>query len=316
MSTINSIRSMFRNAKWLFRAGGLRKDLDDQRKHLYDISADLVKVQNQLADLQTAAQLMLRCQRSQGWVYGHHMALDPEDTVVSLRLCTEGSFEHFETELTLKEVKAGDVVVDVGANIGYYTLLFARLVGPQGHVFAFEPDPHNFELLRRNVLQNNYQNVTLVPCAVADQAGSVRLFRNEGNRGDHRIYESSEDRESIEVPTVSLDDYFRNATHSIDFVKMDIQGAEAKALRGMRQLLKRHHAVRLMTEFWPRGLKLCGDDGRKFLDELRTLGFDVSVINEKTRQVLPANTNELLASLPVEPEHDLGFTNLYCRRAA
>ena len=86
-------------------------------------------------------------------VHGHKMFLDPKD---SLRLSIFGVYEPFETDLVQHEVGEGDVVLDIGANIGYYTLIFARIVGEGGKVFAFEPDPDNFALLKKNVEASGY----------------------------------------------------------------------------------------------------------------------------------------------------------------
>lgn len=96
-------------------------------------------------------------------VQGHKMFLDSKD---SLRLSIHGIYEPLETELAKKEVKKGNVVLDIGANIGYYTLIFAKLVGEDGKVFAFEPDPTNFALLKKNVEMNGYKNVMFVQKAV------------------------------------------------------------------------------------------------------------------------------------------------------
>src|SRR5512138_2867115 len=91
-------------------------------------------------------------------VHGQTMYLDPGD---SMGLAIQGTYEPEETEAVLRSVKSGMVVVDIGANIGYYTLLFARLVGPQGRVIAFEPDPATFALLKKNVDSNQHRNVEL-----------------------------------------------------------------------------------------------------------------------------------------------------------
>jgi len=120
------------------------------------------------------------------------------------------------------------VVVDIGANIGYYTLIFARLVGEQGRVFAFEPDPANFSLLAKNVAVNNYHNVELIQKAVSDQTGNARLYLSPKSTVDHRIYSSNDNRKFIDVEAVRLDDYFLDNNGKIDFIKMDIQGLKVK----------------------------------------------------------------------------------------
>jgi len=156
-------------------------------------------------------------------VDGHKMFLDSKD---SLNLSINGVYEPFETELVKKEIKKGDVVLDIGANIGYYTLIYAKLVGEEGKVFAFEPDPDNFALLKKNVEINGYRNVILAQKAVSNKTGKIRLYLSEVNKGDHRIYDSHDGRKSIEIETIRLDDYFKNYNVRIDFIKMDVQGAE------------------------------------------------------------------------------------------
>jgi len=87
------------------------------------------------------------------------MYIDSRDTTVGTSLLKWGFFEKYETKLFKKSIKRGMVVLDIGANIGYYTLLAARLVGDEGKVFAFEPDPYNYSLLRKNIEANRYNNV-------------------------------------------------------------------------------------------------------------------------------------------------------------
>ncbi len=210
-------------------------------------------------------------------VIGHKLHLDPHD---SLGLSVRGSYEPFQTRLLQQRIRTGSVVLDIGALIGYYTLLFAKAAGPTGRVYAFEPEPHNYALLGRNVEINGYQNVTLVNRAVTDRTGSVRLFISEENSGDHRSYASSDDRESIEIQSVALDDYFRHLDIAIDVVKMDIQGGEYHALTGMQSLLSRSPSVTLATEFWPHGLSAAGIDPVGYLSLLFESGFLTYEIDE------------------------------------
>lgn len=219
------------------------------------------------------------------------------------------TWEPRETQIVVEEVKEGDVVLDIGANIGYYTLLFARLVGDQGKVFAFEPDPVNFSLLERNVLINGYRNVTLIRKAVWNETGGLRLYLDDRHKGDHRVYDSHDGRESIVIDAVRLDDYFQDCSSRIDFIKMDIQGAEAMAVDGMRLLLRRNRHVKLLTEFWPVGLKRCGIEPAVFLRMLLSWGFNVYRIEEAPE----------LANVDQAKSHTVGFfdfANLFCSKDA
>src|SRR5438094_750470 len=103
-------------------------------------------------------------------------------------------------------VHPGDVAVDVGANIGYHTLIFARAVGERGRVFAYEPDPDNFRLLRRNVELNGYRNVRPFQAAVSDRSGTLTLYLSRDNPADHRAYlPADEARDGIAIDSYRLD---------------------------------------------------------------------------------------------------------------
>lgn len=206
-------------------------------------------------------------------VLGHQMYLDKHD---NLNLSVVGRHEKLITELVQAEIRPGDIVVDIGANIGYYTLLFARSVGPSGHVYAFEPDPENFALLQKNIVLNGYTNVTLEQKAVSDRTDTLRLYLAD-NVGDHRAYDSGDHRSCIEIPAVALDSYF--GAQKIDFIKMDIQGFEHTVLRGMQRILSENTAVKLISEFWPFGLHLAGSTARAYLDQLYSLGFRLTLLD-------------------------------------
>lgn len=244
-------------------------------------------------------------------VQGHKMLLDPIDL---LGLKASGIWEPLETDLVTREVRRGDVVLDIGAHIGYYSLIFARLVGSEGRVFAFEPDPDNFALLNKNVRINGYRNVTLVRKAVADRTGKVRLYVSEENNGDHRTYDSKDGRKSIEVKCVQLDEYFRDYGERIDFIKMDIQGAEPGAIRGMSSLLERSKNPRMVVEFWPFGLKRFGVGAEGFLRLLNGHGYSLYNADERKGRIERADIETLVSMY--DPEELVQYTNLFCVREA
>ena len=142
--------------------------------------------------------------------------------------------------LVLRTVKPGDMIVDAGANFGYYTIIGSRLVGDKGKVYAFEPDPTNFELLQKNVRLNGLtNNVVLERKALSNRKGTLKLFIADQNKGDHRIYQPvGESRRSIDVEAVRLDGYFKDHQRGIDVLKSDTQGAEGVILEGMTGLLE------------------------------------------------------------------------------
>jgi FkbM family methyltransferase len=140
-------------------------------------------------------------------------------------------------------------VVDVGANIGWYTLLCARLVGPSGHVYAFEAAPSTEELLRKNVSANGYRNVTSINRAVSDKEGRELFFIDDYSSGGSSLLMKDHGKNSIEVETVSLDEFFREkGWPQVDLVKIDIEGVEKLALEGMRELSERNPQLKLIVE--------------------------------------------------------------------
>lgn len=239
-------------------------------------------------------------------VQGHRMWLDDKD---ALELAVHGVYEPVETELLKKTLKQGQTFVDVGANIGYYTLLAARLVGPKGRVYAFEPDRSNFSLLVKNVRQNGYTNVVAVPRAVSSKSRIQRLYLSESNPGDHQLFDSKEGRKSVEVQAVALDNWFKKGKEKIDLIKMDIQGAEAAALEGFKRLMRRNPRLKLITEFWPYGLDRAGYSPSGYLRSLGKLGFKLWEVSEKDKTVRPARPADILKRCTPENRN---YTNLFC----
>lgn len=146
--------------------------------------------------------------------------------------CWIGSYEADHQAAIARLVAPGMVVYDVGANVGFYTLAAARIVGPSGHVFAFEPEARNVGLLRRHVALNQLRNVTIVQAAVGEREGLVGFA---GEREQGRVT----DQGDFLVPALSLDGFIASGRPAPDFVKMDVEGAEAMALAGAARLLQR-----------------------------------------------------------------------------
>jgi FkbM family methyltransferase len=242
-------------------------------------------------------------------VHGHRMFVDAND---SMGLSIDTAFEPLETQFCSQTVKPGQTVVDIGANIGYYTLLFAKAAGPSGRVFAFEPDPDNYRLLSANVTANGYANVTLVQAAVSNRAGDVILYRNDMNRMDHRTYDPGGTCERVVVPSLRLDEDLAAHGGRVDFVKMDIQGSEPAALGGMLRVLANNPAITLVTEFWPHGLTRAGHDPAGFLEQLAQLGFAMRRIDERRHEIVATSARELLGAY--DPGDRWAATNIICTR--
>ena len=233
------------------------------------------------------------------------LKLDKHD---SLKLSIWGQYEPFVTAFALERIKPGMVVVDGGANIGYYTVQFARRVGEKGLVYAFEPAPENMLVLTENVEKNGHQNVRLCQYALSDKVGDLKLYLSSINAGDHRISKDDERRESVTIPGMALDDLPN--LKMPDFIKLDIQGAEAVALSGMKRVLFKR-PLSLLMEFWPYGLVQCGSDPAQLLQNLLDAGFRISELDGREKAVLPFDAERLLKDYT--PENRL-FTELYCEK--
>ena len=148
-----------------------------------------------------------------------------------------------------KQIQKNMNVIDIGANIGYYTVHLSNLVGPNGTVFAFEPDPLNFSILEKNIKLNDCKNVVLINKAVSNSCASTTLFQNSENSGGHSLINSENIQKTITVDTITLDDYFKNITISIDLVKIDVEGAEDFVINGGLNFFKIFKPKYVITEF-------------------------------------------------------------------
>lgn len=244
----------------------------------------------------------------------HKMYLDPLD---SLALATTGgNFEKYTREIFEDSVKEGNIVLDLGAHLGYYTLIAARKVGPRGKVFAFEPAPINLDFLKKNVDANNYsQRVTIVPKAISDAGGSGKLFLEtlDSTMG-YRMGRAPDDPavKSVVVETISLDEFFIDYKEPISVIKMDIEGMEFKALRGMQKLLSKNKNIKIISEFDSRKLVLCGTDPIKYLRALKDLAFELTEINEKEKKLKPLMIEEFPSRLSSQKKI---LINILCVRS-
>lgn len=217
------------------------------------------------------------------------------DRLLALFLLKFGFRSSFEKEIFESLLKPGMRVVDIGANLGYYTLIAARIVGPEGRVYAFEPEEGNFSLLALAVEKSGRHNIKLFRKAIAEKSGEGTLFFSEEHRGDHRTFDNGENRRRIIVETASLDEIMAHEG-KIDIVKIDIEGAESKALEGMKKILADNEGIKIMSEFWPRGISEAGAQPLDFLKRWKELGFEILFINGRDRCLQNFSPEDLVGS--------------------
>jgi len=242
------------------------------------------------------------------------LELDQSDVAVSGSLAL-GSFEETEVNIFREKLETGMTVIDIGANIGYYTIIAGKRIGVNGKVFAFEPEENNFSLLSRNISLNKLNNVTVFKVALTDKSGEKSLYLDNDNKGHHSLSsQKSKTEKSVLVRTDTLDNILEKyGSPKIDLIKMDIEGAEFLALEGMVKILAMNPELILFTEFYPQAIRRLGRSPLQFLKNLVELGFFLSEIDENKKCLKKIDDLEMFVSNFPKGE---SFTNLYVTRQA
>ncbi len=228
-------------------------------------------------------------------VQGFKMYTNPKEPLMSLCLQGRGCWEPTETEIFKGLLKPGMTVVDIGANIGYYSLIASKLVGDLGKVYAFEPSTDVYETLQRNVAVNESHNIIPICKAITDKVGFINLYLSSSPSNNSITGKGK----YISVPCTTIDHEFEG--QKIDIIKMDIEGAEALALAGMQRVIKDNLGLVLLTEVYPIGLKATGFSPESYVTELLKW-FDISVVDEKRHRLVPCiSLNEVEAIMLQKP---------------
>jgi FkbM family methyltransferase len=222
-------------------------------------------------------------------------------------LLMKDSYEKGTTKLFRDLIEEGMVILDIGANIGYYSLFAAKLVGEKGTVFAFEPAPDNFALLVKNIELNGFSNIIPVQKAVSSKTGRGRLFLSS-DPVLHSMHQHNGKR-SIEVEVTSIDEFIENRNCPVDLIKMDVEGLEMRALEGMLETIKRNPNLKIITEFSPDCLQKSGSPPMEFLKKLMDCGFKLFLIDEQEQTIKLANVDSIM-----EAYQRGKLLNLYCDR--
>ncbi len=175
--------------------------------------------------------------------YGDNITLTVDTkSWIEWLLFINGSYEPHLQKVFQKYLKQGDIVLDVGANIGVHTLFLSRLVGQEGRIISLEPYPPVLEKLKQNLVMNHADNVTMLPLAASDKQDVLTLVNTEAdNQGMASLWHDSQQKiiDQYKVDVTTLDAIAKDQNlDSIALIKMDIQGNEAKALLGSQQILR------------------------------------------------------------------------------
>lgn len=214
-----------------------------------------------------------------------------------------------EIALLEKHVFNGAVVLDIGANIGFYAGILSRLVGEKGSVHCFEPDLRNFSRLKQTL--TGLQNVVLNNVAVGPRTERINIYTSSNLNVDHRTYKPEEYDEELEVEAVAIDDYLARVPgdgtmKKVDFIKIDIQGFEMQAMKGMERTLSENADVKIISEFWPHGLKKAGSSASEYYDFLCGRGFSCYLLEKRALTRLDAQAVRSLEPLGEHHDFDIG----------
>ena len=185
--------------------------------------------------------------------------------------------EEKHRDTMLGRIRKGGTILDVGAHIGYYTLLFAKRVGADGRVIAFEPSTATYERLVENISLNEFDNISTVKAAASNSAGTATINVAAGNNtGSTSLHFESGAVGTELVDTVAIDDYLaRYAIDDVSVVKIDVEGHELQVLEGMRSTLARpaDEAPEVFVEVNETTLESAGTTVDAIFDELGASGY-------------------------------------------
>lgn len=212
---------------------------------------------------------------------GHKIFVDTRDVGLTPHLVLNGVWERAIEQVIKRMVKPGNTVLEVGANMGYHTLAMAAVIGPQGKIHTFEANPDLVQLLKATIAINGYDDrITLLPVAASDREGTLSFAYDPLYIGGGHIMRASEQPKGgvqITVPTVTIDKQFQDLK-SIDFLRMDAEGAEPLVIRGAKQLLGRSPNVKIVVE-WSTLMMGAHCNLQGFVDEMSGDGFRFWRIN-------------------------------------
>ncbi len=224
------------------------------------------------------------------------LLVDTRDMSLGPHLLLDGYWDLPNTEIFNKLIKPGMTVMDVGANYGYFTLLAADLVGPQGCVYAIEADPRNYSILEKNVSVNGFTDRTQTyQVAALNERKKVQLHRHPNYLGGNTLFPSREKSRTgkhVTVPGVPIDDIIQGP---VDVMKIYTEGAEPLVFEGMVGVITRSPKLKIIMEFAPPMIQGGGTDPAAFLRRIRELGFRPYLITAQS-QTVPFDDAKLLAA--------------------
>jgi FkbM family methyltransferase len=229
------------------------------------------------------------------------MLVNTKDMGITPHLIMDGFWEMHITSLFERVIQEGFTVIDIGANMGYYTLVAAQRVGKTGRVYAFEPEPNNYDILCKNIAINGFRPiVTACQKALLDKQGEVNFTVYEESPGGSSVFMSNSTfvnrparKKTISVQTTTLDTFLADNL-KVDIMKIDAEGAEPLIFKGMKNIIKNSPTLKIIMEFAPTHIEAAGENPRDFLWSLKNMGFKIKLVDRNSGQLSEVEIGSLL----------------------
>lgn len=206
-----------------------------------------------------------------------NMLFDSRDWNLTAIVRQDRQWEADVSGFIRRRLAAGMNFVDVGAHVGYFSVLASRIVGETGQVFAVEVEPRNLELLRANLWRRRCDNVTVLPVAAYEHRGHVRFVSNADALSGSSI-DADEGKAASMVPCARLDELLGDT--SVDVIKIDVERSEPAVVRGTEAIIRAAPTLDIVTEFWPTDPSYGGRSPAEVLDYYESLGFELRLLNQ------------------------------------
>lgn len=244
-------------------------------------------------------------------VFGHKLILDSRDLSLAPHIILDGYWEKWITNVFQSSVKEGMTVVDIGSNIGYYSLLAADAIGPNGKLVCFEANPSLSSIVFHNLCLNGFQDRSIVESkAVYSSSQKLQFKIYENYLGSSSLWGNDEQAEmyrdkltTVEVDSISLDEYFSD-DEIVDVIKIDAEGAEPFIIQGAEKLIQRNPNILIIMEFSPSAINHSLGSVVEFYNSIKSLGLNIMKIN----------TDSTLTPMTLEELPKLTLTDVVLRR--
>jgi len=226
----------------------------------------------------------------------HFLLLDKDDEP-TLQAFSQSGYEKTTVSLLKKILNEGMNAINIGANIGYFTLIMAKCVGEQGHIISFEPFQRTSEILKKNVEINGYSNIEIVTKGVSNTTKNVDLWVGGGsvyNFISEKSPEHDPRLQKITIEAISIDEFFKNKKMNIHLAQIDAEGSEKYILEGMQEIIKKNPSMNIIIEYNPYTLELTGTSGGEFLELIVKMGFYIYLIDEKENKIKLYDKEQIL----------------------